>query len=992
MITSTLISFILPIISQQGNNRPPIRVDPSLFLRANWDFTNGLTGWTKTGTAFNNQPTVGNNVTTARVRRSPIGGDYWDVPFPIGNKDMPWIGTFENHPNANMLLGQVQGDAPTGTLTSGQFTVNKPFISFLIGGGNNFANECLQIETLEGQTWKPTPFLATGRNSDILYRIVWSTAPITGKVARIVIRDLSAGPWGHVNVADIKFHDTDPSPTLTGVTLNPGQTELGDADAPVWGMADCHAHPLANLGFGGNLYAGKPEGPIALALASCEANHGKSATDKWFGPAKGFFITIGEVCQAIGMLFALPFAGFNVDLAKPMLYETDGDLHSGVGYPALMSYRYYNTTHHHMYIDWIRRSYDGGLRLMVAHPVSNNLLANVDPKANRSIMSDKESGDAQIQGIKDLVSHNQSWMQIAYTPGDARSIIRQNKLCIVLGMEIDNIGNFHANDNVSPQQLTGELDRLWGMGVRHMFPIHLADSVFGGSAIYSDMFNFNNLFANHRSMLVDDGSASGIGFKLGINESLIRKAAKLGPINLNFNDGSNWRLEPVANMLHLAEPTLSNAKSHVNHVGFTQLGEIGINHLLDMGMLVDIDHMSNKAADRLLTMCEQREKNGIRGYPVISGHSDFRDLTYPWGSGLPDNTLPQESQKSALVCQRIVALGGMVSPITEMMNRHGAPGSPTPMDAPGTSKSFAQSVWYACQVPGTTGIGFGSDMAMLGGMGPRFGTDASPALQLPGDNPIMKPKVRTADGGERELNDNDRNAMLAQRRRDAEVQANGVRYDSPIQDYRRYRFFWTYGNCDYPIYNERQRDMWEALAIDASRVNWNDAEQPGLLQNRSLNTTEVVKNFARGFQTNNPAELVLPVAGLGKGYYFVERRTAYLLKHPNDYGRGPGSESGGEEPRVNEFLQELKGVFMSWNNMTGSNAPLKRLIYSGVVDGKPYTRDFDFNIDGLAHYGMVPDMLQDVKNVGMGGKPMEMLFNGAETYIRMWEKAWKLRR
>ncbi len=29
------------------------------------------------------------------------------------------------------------------------------------------------------------------------------------------------------------------------------------------------------------------------------------------------------------------------------------------------------------------------------------------------------------------------------------------------------------------------------------------------------------------------------------------------------------------------------------------------------------------------------------------------------------------------------------------------------------------------------------------------------------------------------------------------------------------------------------------------------------------------------------------------------------------------------------------------------------------------TRDFDYNLDGLSHYGMLPDMLQDLKNVGL---------------------------
>jgi hypothetical protein len=49
-------------------------------------------------------------------------------------------------------------------------------------------------------------------------------------------------------------------------------------------------------------------------------------------------------------------------------------------------------------------------------------------------------------------------------------------------------------------------------------------------------------------------------------------------------------------------------------------------------------------------------------------------------------------------------------------------------------------------------------------------------------------------------------------------------------------------------------------------------------------------------------------------------------------------------------------------------------------------RAHDFNVHGLAHYGLLPDMLQDVKNLGVDLTP---LFSSAEGYLRMWEKAWK---
>ena len=56
---------------------------------------------------------------------------------------------------------------------------------------------------------------------------------------------------------------------------------------------------------------------------------------------------------------------------------------------------------------------------------------------------------------------------------------------------------------------------------------------------------------------------------------------------------------------------------------------------------------------------------------------------------------------------------------------------------------------------------------------------------------------------------------------------------------------------------------------------------------------------------------------------------------------------------------------------------------------KPYHMDgrvFDFNRDGLAHYGLVPDMLQDLKNVEMPTRDFQALFQSAEAYLEMWEK------
>ena len=111
-----------------------------------FDFeSGGLDGWTKSGTAFNNQPTYGDNP-TARGRGQPANqqGDWW-------------IATFENRPSPTSPAGSFQDDGPQGTLASPPFIiVASGKMSFLIGGGcdinlvrvelviNNQVNKCIK--------------------------------------------------------------------------------------------------------------------------------------------------------------------------------------------------------------------------------------------------------------------------------------------------------------------------------------------------------------------------------------------------------------------------------------------------------------------------------------------------------------------------------------------------------------------------------------------------------------------------------------------------------------------------------------------------------------------------------------------------------------------------------------------------------------------------------------------------------------------------------
>jgi hypothetical protein len=49
-------------------------------------------------------------------------------------------------------------------------------------------------------------------------------------------------------------------------------------------------------------------------------------------------------------------------------------------------------------------------------------------------------------------------------------------------------------------------------------------------------------------------------------------------------------------------------------------------------------------------------------------------------------------------------------------------------------------------------------------------------------------------------------------------------------------------------------------------------------------------------------------------------------------------------------------------------------------------RDFDINLDGLAHYGLLPDFLQDMRNQGLAVEDFATLFRSANDYVEVWAK------
>jgi len=51
------------------------------------------------------------------------------------------------------------------------------------------------------------------------------------------------------------------------------------------------------------------------------------------------------------------------------------------------------------------------------------------------------------------------------------------------------------------------------------------------------------------------------------------------------------------------------------------------------------------------------------------------------------------------------------------------------------------------------------------------------------------------------------------------------------------------------------------------------------------------------------------------------------------------------------------------------------------------TRTFDLNQDGVAHFGLIPDLIADMDRTSAGRRATALLFNSAEAYLESWQRA-----
>ncbi len=915
-----------------------------LFSQPKPDFDSTLSGWNSTGNAFYSQPVKGNAIPTLRVRPAmadSIGGDYWrGISHPIGHHGDYWISSLGAYTKDTSLS---RGDSLTGTLTSEEFNIQTDRIYFLIGGTGGRVE--LLIKNADSSI--DVKYIEPDR-IEILSRKYFDTKDCINKVAMIRIVDDRTD--AHINVDDFLIgtdtvinKDTMNYKFRTIFTDNNSDYQnlcyLKNRDTilPIWGFVDTHGHWMNNLGFGVDLIYGKPYGKLDTALRSCKDAHSTFLN---------FFSRINECC---GDVFGKKAAFLKL-------------LHEGKlsGYPDFEGWpNFRDLIHQSMYIEWVRRAYMGGLRLIVC-PMGNNInfakLFDSDFEDNSDTTTVKREVEYLNKMMEDLKSKN--WVAIAESSEEAKRLILENKLVVVKGMEVDLPGGFLYLDSTKTQENNAKIlkfvDYIYDtLKIRQMFPLHHCDNAFGGFSIYgTEFFSINNFQLRkkikeitNKEKYVEVDSSSQVSFRLG-SEKQISFTGILGNLPLEglfdepyrppgsdkdiFNGYSNYTEEFLG-------------KGHINKKGLTPAGRELLRLMRKKGMIIDIDHMSMKSTEGTLIWLDSlSRKEGTEQYPVLAGHTNFlgQQLDLSQTSDCPNCLLKLKSDhaKTDSMVARIKKIGGFMSPITEgdkdvISNRFLCD------ESPGSSKSWAEAYLYALHHLESKNVGLGTDMnGFVTQISPRFGTFSSYSLR----------------------DDIKRMEQLRSRKYLASIQKNGIKYETDLQNCKKEKFEGK------GVYSSFEAGIWQAIysAHSSSRTELCCEDQ------------EMKYGFKSGIDS-----IPIKKINFDSELKFAAYRVAMKYEHNIEIYRDKFPADLDVE-EINRFIEEIDPIYHSYRNTLGKNTPLKRSMMKtskGIID-------FDFNIDGLAHYGLFPDFMQDLINIGITYDELSVLFHSAGDFTEMMSK------
>ncbi|MDN5894543.1 MAG: discoidin domain-containing protein [Nocardioides sp.] len=374
-----------------------------------------------------------------------------------------------------------------------------------------------------------------------------------------------------------------------------------DADGDVRGFVDTHDHLMTNEAFGGKLVCGKPFSELGIsdALRDCPEHYPNGAGA----------------------------------LLENLTVDTDWR-HDPVGWPTFQDWPSYTTmSHQQNYYAWVERSWRAGQRVMVTDLTSNGVICSIyvrdrgcDEMDSIRLQAEK-TYDMQDYIDKMYGGPGKGWFRIVKSPAQAREVIKKGKLAVVLGVETSEpFGCKQVLDmaQCSKADIDQGLDELRSLGVQSMFLCH----------------KFDNALCGVRFDEGTTGTIINIGQFLSTG-TWWRTEECRGPQSDNpIGDAAvpefEKKLPPGAAVPKYADGARCNVR------GLTRLGEYALRGMMDRGMMVEVDHMSVKAAGRTLDILESKDYPG-----VVSSHSwmdrDWTERVYALGGFIGSYDMDSEA-------------------------------------------------------------------------------------------------------------------------------------------------------------------------------------------------------------------------------------------------------------------------------------------------------------------------------------------------------------
>ncbi len=485
-------------------------------------------------------------------------------------------------------------------------------------------------------------------------------------------------------------------------------------DGTLFGFVDTHSHILSNFGFGGGgIFHGAPFHRLGVehAMGSCGSFHGVDGRADFLGFGSGTGTTSIDLDTVISLL--------TTGLVPEHNHDTDG-------WPTFSDWpSHTSSTHQTQYYRWLERAWMSGLRLMVQHAVSNEalcqLMVNTGFQPARYGCEDMLNVDRQLVEIHNMERYidaqsggeGEGWFRVVETPQEAREVIAQGKLAIVLGIEVPNLFSCYLTRRpdgpvCDDTYIESELDRYYDLGVRVLFPVHKYDNAFTPGDGSKGIFEIGNfLQTGHWSNFVEDCPDIDTVFDRGT----VQFGGLNQPRDAYVADAPNELIElsmnPLLDLLPYAEilqePSLPG--SWCQKGGLTDAGSTLVRGMMNRGMLLELDHLPRRSYQEVFEMLVEAD------YPGVGTHGNTN-------------------------AGRLYELGGVSK---AGFGRCADPANPGSM-----ADRFRRRRDMTSAAGNYPAEGFGFDLNGLAGVpGPRFGPAAS--CSQPQENPVEYPFMSYAE-------------------------------------------------------------------------------------------------------------------------------------------------------------------------------------------------------------------------------------------------------